>query len=57
MSERPTSYHVASMAGTSRAVVSAVVNGKADRYGIARVVNDNYFGALTTTTVPHGGGG
>ena len=35
MSGRVNSYDVARAAKVSRAVVSAVVNGKADRYGIS----------------------
>jgi DNA-binding LacI/PurR family transcriptional regulator len=46
MSSRPTAAAVAKTAGVSKTVVSLVVNGKADRYGIATATQDRVRKAI-----------
>jgi hypothetical protein len=49
MSQSPNSYDVARQAGVSRTVVSLVVNGKADRYGVAKATQEKVRAAIRRT--------
>lgn len=49
MKKRVNSYEVARTAGVSRTVVSLVINGKADRYGIAKKTQEKVMAAVRDT--------
>lgn len=49
MTKPPNSYDVARAAGVSRTVVSLVLNGKADRYGIAKATQERVRAAIRRT--------
>ena len=47
MTRRVNSYDVARAAGVSRTVVSLVINGRADKYGIARKTREKVLAAVS----------
>ena len=55
MTSPPNNYDVARTAGVSRTVVSLVLNGKADRYGIARKTQDRVRAVIRQTGLCGGG--
>jgi hypothetical protein len=49
MNKRPNSYYIGRLAGVSRTVVSLVLNGKADKYRIARETQERVRRAVSET--------